>query len=75
MGWGHRSQDPGNTGGGHGCRHQHFYAKTVNDNDNWAKPHQYATGFHYVIIGGTAVIDKGAMTGAFPGRVLKKSDS
>ena len=52
-----------------------FDPKTVNDNDNWAKPHQYATGFHYVIIGGTAVIDKGAMTRAFPGRVLKKSNT
>jgi N-acyl-D-amino-acid deacylase len=48
-----------------------FDADTVNDNDNWAKPHQYANGFHYVIIGGTAVIDKGTMTGAFPGKVLK----
>jgi N-acyl-D-aspartate/D-glutamate deacylase len=50
-----------------------FDADTVNDNDNWAKPHQYANGFHYVIVGGTAVIDKGAITGAFPGKVLKKN--
>jgi N-acyl-D-amino-acid deacylase len=50
-----------------------FDPQTVNDNVNWAKPHQYATGFHYIIVGGTAVIDKGAMMGAFPGRVLKKN--
>lgn len=44
----------------------------VSDNDDWAEPHQYATGFSYVIIGGTPVIDKGTRTKAFPGKVLKR---
>lgn len=52
-----------------------FDPDTVNDNDDWAKPHQYATGFSYVIVGGTPVIDKGTRTGAFPGKVLKRGSS
>ena len=50
-----------------------FDPGTVNDNDDWAKPHQYATGFSYVIIGGTPVIDKSTRTRAFPGEVLKRT--
>jgi len=50
-----------------------FDADTVSDNDEWAKPHQYATGFSYVLIGGVPVIDKGNRTQAFPGKVLKKN--
>jgi N-acyl-D-amino-acid deacylase len=49
-----------------------FDPDTVNDNDDWAKPHQYATGFSYVIVGGTPVIDNNARTEAFPGKVLKR---
>ncbi len=49
-----------------------FDPDEVNDNDEWAKPHQYATGFSYVIIGGTPVIDNNARTEAFPGKVLKR---
>ncbi len=49
-----------------------FDPAKVQDNDDWAHPHQYASGFYYVIVGGTAVIDKGARTAAFPGRVLKR---
>jgi N-acyl-D-aspartate/D-glutamate deacylase len=52
-----------------------FDPETVQDNDDWAHPHQYATGFEYVIVGGTAVIDQGMKTGKFPGKVLKKSRS
>jgi len=49
-----------------------FDPDTVNDNDDWAKPHQYATGFAYVLVRGTPVIDQGARTRAFPGQVLKR---
>ncbi len=49
-----------------------FDPATVQDNDDWAHPHQYARGFSYVIVGGTPVIENGARTGAFPGRVLKR---
>jgi N-acyl-D-aspartate/D-glutamate deacylase len=50
-----------------------FDPDTVNDNDDWANPHQYATGFSYVIVGGTPVIDEGARSGAFPGKVLRRN--
>jgi N-acyl-D-amino-acid deacylase len=50
-----------------------FDFDTVSDNDDWAHPHQYASGFSYVIIGGTPVIDNGARTEAYPGKVLKRS--
>lgn len=49
-----------------------FDAATVQDYDDWAHPHQYASGFSYVIVGGTLVIDDGARTTAFPGRALKR---
>jgi N-acyl-D-amino-acid deacylase len=51
-----------------------FDPETVKDSDDWAKPHQYATGFSYVIVGGTPVIDNGTRTDAFPGRVLKRDN-
>ncbi|MCW8925634.1 MAG: D-aminoacylase [Xanthomonadales bacterium] len=49
-----------------------FDAGTVQDNDDWAHPHQYASGFSYVFVGGSLVIDGGARTTAFPGRILKR---
>jgi len=49
-----------------------FDPDTVMDNDNWAAPHQYATGFSFVIINGVPVIDAGERTSDFPGRVLKR---
>jgi N-acyl-D-amino-acid deacylase len=49
-----------------------FDPETVDDNEDWAHPHQYATGFSYVIIGGVPAIDAGTRTSEFPGRVLKR---
>ena len=49
-----------------------FDPATVSDNDDWAHPHQYATGFKYVIVNGEMVIDRETRTTAFPGKVLKK---
>jgi N-acyl-D-amino-acid deacylase len=49
-----------------------FDPETVSDNDDWTSPHQYATGFSHVIVGGTSVIDAGERTTEFPGRVLKR---
>jgi len=49
-----------------------FDPDTVKDSDDWAQPHQYATGFSYVIVGGTPVIENGTRTNTFPGRVLRK---
>jgi len=50
-----------------------FDPETVRDNDDWAEPHHYATGFSHVLVGGTPVISDGERTDAFPGRVLKRS--
>lgn len=52
-----------------------FDFETVNDNDDWANPHQYAKGFSHVIVGGVPVIENGARTQAFPGKVLKRAGS
>ena len=49
-----------------------FDLEAVRDNEDWANPHQYASGFSHVIVGGVLVIDDGKRTDAFPGRVLKK---
>jgi len=49
-----------------------FDPGTVQDNDDWANPHHYATGFSYVIVGGTPVIENSTRTRTFPGRVLRK---
>jgi N-acyl-D-aspartate/D-glutamate deacylase len=49
-----------------------FDPDTVLDNDDWSNPHQYATGFNYVLVGGVPVIDSGERTSAFPGKVLKR---
>jgi len=51
-----------------------FDPETVSDNDDWSRPHQYASGFSYVIVAGTPVIDKGERTQALPGRVLKRNE-
>jgi len=50
-----------------------FDPATVDANHDWAHPHQYATGFSWVIVGGVPVIDNNARTKAFPGKVLKRS--
>lgn len=46
---------------------------TVSDHDDWENPHQYATGFDYVIVAGVPVINRGTSSGAFPGKVLRKN--
>jgi N-acyl-D-aspartate/D-glutamate deacylase len=50
-----------------------FNFDEVSDFDDWANPHQYATGFSHVIVAGTLVIEDGERTNAFPGRVLKRT--
>ena len=52
-----------------------FDFDTVSDNDDWANPHQYSTGFSYVIVGGIPVIEEGVRTAAFPGKVLKRTNN
>lgn len=49
-----------------------FDLEAVADNEDWANPHQYASGFSHVIVGGIPVIDDGKRGDAFPGQVLKR---
>ena len=43
---------------------------TISDRATYMNPHQYSTGFLYVLINGTFVVDDGQRTGALPGKVL-----
>lgn len=45
---------------------------TVIDVATFDNPHQYAKGMHHVFVSGEAVMLDGEMTGARPGRVLRK---
>lgn len=47
-----------------------FDPETVIDRATWTEPHQYPEGISYVLVNGTLVVDAGAWTGKFPGRVL-----
>ena len=47
-----------------------FNSQTVIDKATFIDPHQYAEGIEYVLVNGTAVIEKGIHTRALPGRVL-----
>lgn len=47
-----------------------FDPATVNDRADFAKPHQYADGFEWVIVNGSPVIAGGVLTKNHPGRVL-----
>ncbi len=47
-----------------------FNPETVIDKSEFNKPHQYAEGFHHVLVNGKPVLLNGKMTGARPGTVL-----
>ena len=49
-----------------------FDPATVRDVATFAKPHQYALGFSFVIVNGEIVFESGAMTTARPGKVLRR---
>lgn len=44
----------------------------VIDKAEFGNPHQYAEGAHHVFVAGEAVLLNGVMTGARPGRILRK---
>lgn len=48
-----------------------FDENTVNDMATFEKPHQYATGFKYMLVNGTVTVDNGKHTGVRGGMVLK----
>lgn len=49
-----------------------FDATTVRDRGTFESPHQYPVGIPFVVVNGTVVVDKGAMTSARPGHVLRR---
>jgi len=50
-----------------------FDPATIIDHATFADPHQFASGVQHVFVAGEAVLRDGAVTGARPGRVLRKS--
>ena len=49
-----------------------FDPATVASNATYDEPRRFPTGIDYVIVNGTVVVDRGAHTGALPGRALKR---
>jgi N-acyl-D-amino-acid deacylase len=47
-----------------------FDPAKIIDRATFEKPHQYAAGVVYVVVGGQVVLDKGKHTGARPGQIL-----
>jgi len=48
-----------------------FDPSRVGDPASYEKPHQFASGFTYVLVNGVPVIDAGRLTAARPGQVLR----
>jgi N-acyl-D-amino-acid deacylase len=58
--------------------HENFWAdivifdpKKVTDQATFKDPHQYATGFNYVLVNGQPVIERDQLTGKRPGQALR----
>ncbi len=49
-----------------------FAPDKVIDKATYDDPHQYPEGINYVIVNGEVVVEKGMLTGARPGKVLKR---
>ena len=46
---------------------------SIRDKATYTNPHEYASGFRYVLINGKLVVDDGERTGALPGKILTGS--
>ncbi|MBS1592004.1 MAG: D-aminoacylase [Bacteroidetes bacterium] len=51
-----------------------FNAAEVKDNATYQKPHQYSTGFKYVIVNGKITVDESKHNGTRNGKVLRLTD-
>ena len=49
-----------------------FDPATVRDRATFDNPNQLSEGMEYVLVNGVPVIDQGKMTGALPGKVLRR---
>lgn len=49
-----------------------FDPMTIKDRATFDNPHQYPEGIEHVIVNGELVVNEGKLTGARPGRVLKR---
>jgi dihydroorotase/N-acyl-D-amino-acid deacylase len=48
-----------------------FDANTIHEVATYEDPNQLSIGMQYVLVNGVPVIDRGEMTGALPGRILR----
>ncbi|MEQ9452134.1 MAG: D-aminoacylase [Pseudomonadales bacterium] len=48
-----------------------FDPATIQDHATYARPHQYASGMHHVLVNGIPVLRDGEHTGALPGRFVR----
>ena len=52
-----------------------FDPKTIRDTSTYEDPHHFAEGISNVIVNGTLVLHDGKMTGALPGKILRRGTS
>ncbi|OYT69499.1 MAG: dihydroorotase, partial [Chloracidobacterium sp. CP2_5A] len=50
-----------------------FDEQTVQDKSTYEQPHQYPVGMAMVVVNGVVVFKDGALTGARPGRALRRA--
>jgi N-acyl-D-amino-acid deacylase len=50
-----------------------FDPSRVSDRATFAEPHQYADGFHAVLVNGAVVLEGGQRTDSLPGKVIRRS--
>jgi N-acyl-D-aspartate/D-glutamate deacylase len=49
-----------------------FDPEKVRDVSTYEDPHHFSVGVSHVVVNGTAVLQDGKMTGALPGRILRR---
>jgi N-acyl-D-aspartate/D-glutamate deacylase len=66
-------QDRGRIAKGYKADVALFDLSAVRDLSTFEKPHKYAAGMHHVVVNGVFVLENGVMTGARPGRSLRRT--